>query len=117
MAFDDLETARAKRSVENFLDQRRPPPAIRDEIDLDYRIDVDNQSVEIHEIRPDFEDPDDELELPVAKVTYVRSRNLWRLYWMQSDGNWHRYDPADELETLERAWKVVDEDELGCFWG
>jgi hypothetical protein len=52
-----------------------------------------------------------------VKVTYVRSRDVWKMYWIRADGDWHKYGPAEEVGSLVEALQVVGEDEYGCFWG
>ena len=49
MAFSEFETKEYERIVHGFVEKRRPPPHIRHEVDLGYRL--KNQSVEIFEIR------------------------------------------------------------------
>lgn len=117
MAFSELQHARAKRTVSEFIEQRRPPQEIRDELDLGYRIDKDDQSVVIFEIRPYWRDPDEKIETRVAKMKYVKSRDVWKLYWVRRDGKWHKYRPAAEVRSLRQAIEIVDADEMGCFWG
>ena len=117
MAFDDLQQARTKREVDEFIEQRRPPEEIRDEIDLGYRIDKTDQSVVIYEIRPHWKDPDETVQTRVARMKYVKSRDIWKLYWMRRDLKWHKYPPAPEVRSLQEAIEIVDEDERSCFWG
>lgn len=117
MSFDDLQWARTKRVTEEFIERKRPPENIRDKIDLGYDIDRDDQSVEIFEIRPDWRDPEEVVHTPKAKLKYVKSRDIWALYWIRGDGKWHKYQPVPQALSLERALKVVEEDELSCFWG
>lgn len=117
MAFSEQEQAEANRITAEFIERRRPPADVRDQLDIGHRIDSENQSVQIYEIRPHWKDDNEKLETPVAKVTYVRSREIWKLYWIRADGDWHAYDPDAEVDTLEKAFDVIDEDELCCFWG
>ena len=117
MAFDDLQHARVKREVEKFLNRKRPPEHVRDQLDLGYAIDVDNQSVEIFEIRPDWRNPEEVMRTPAAKVRYVKSRDIWKLYWMRGDGKWHEYEPVPSVGALEKALEFVEEDANCCFWG
>ncbi len=49
-----------------------------------------------------------------AKIQYIKSRNIWKLYWMRSDLKWHGYD---EYSSFETAIKEIDEDPNGCFFG
>jgi len=71
MAFTELERARCERDLANFLERRRPPPHIRPQLDIGYRI--SGQSVEIFEVRPDWQNPKEKMEHPVAKATFVRT--------------------------------------------
>ena len=67
MSFNDLEKKRIERALDGFLAKRRPPPHIRPELDIGYRI--DGQSVEIFEIRPQWNDPSVIRQHPKAKAT------------------------------------------------
>ena len=55
MAFNDLEKKRIENALDKFLTKRRPPPHIRNEVDIGYRL--SGQSVELLEIRPQWDDP------------------------------------------------------------
>ena len=76
MALSDLERKRWERELAKFMERRRPPPDIRPKLDLGYRI--SGQSVEIVEIRPDWQNPKLMMEHPVAKATFVRKKLLER---------------------------------------
>lgn len=115
MALTALERKRCERDVDRFLERRRPPPHIRPELDIGYRI--SGQSVELLEIRPDWQDPMVIREYPIAKATFVRTSNRWRVFWMKRDLNWHGYEPAPEVHSLEAFLNVVDRDEFCCFCG
>jgi hypothetical protein len=115
MALSEFEHKRIDRLASAFIEKRRPPPHIRDQLDLGYRI--SGQSLELFEIRPLWNDPGKKLEEPVAKTTYVRKSNTWRIYWQRQDLKWHRYDPDPEVDSLEDFLAVVDADEYACFWG
>ncbi|EUD12425.1 hypothetical protein HMPREF1563_3365, partial [Providencia alcalifaciens 205/92] len=49
MAFNDIELANIEKCMEFFLEKRRPAEHLRDELDLQYRIEDD--SVVIFEVR------------------------------------------------------------------
>jgi hypothetical protein len=115
MALSELELKRCERDVARFMEQRRPPVHIRSELDLGYRI--EGQSVEIFEIRPDWKDKSTKRKTPVAKATYVRSRDRWRIFWMRRDLKWHGYEPNYEVRLLEEFLSVVANDEYCCFFG
>jgi hypothetical protein len=115
MAFTDLELARIKLAVGVFVMSRRPSPEIRDKVDLHYRI--ERQSVVIFEVRPYWNDPTRILECPIAKTTYVRRSDTWKVFWQRADLKWHGYGPCPEVDELEDFLELVEEDEYGCFWG
>jgi len=115
MALSELETARARKVMDDFLARRRPPPDIRSELDLGYRI--SGQSIEIFEVRPAWKSPNEKVEAAVAKATFVRTQNAWRIYWQRADLKWHAYEPVPEVSALPGFLAVVEEDAYACFWG
>src|SRR5690606_34910997 len=115
MAISEFEIRRCEKAMQGFLEERRPPAHIRDQLDLGYRF--DGQSIEIFEVRPSFRYPDEKIESPVAKATYVKSRKLWKVYWMRQDLKWHRYPPAPEVRHVEDFIALVKEDAHACFFG
>jgi hypothetical protein len=115
MALCELDLKRSERALARFMEKRRPPAHIRSSLDLGYRI--EGQSVTLFEIRPDWRDKVTKRESPFAKATYVRTRNVWRVFWMRRDLKWHGYDPAPEVHTLEAFLEEVDRDQWACFFG
>ena len=115
MAISEFEIKKIEKEVGAFVEKRRPPPHIRDELDLGYR--VKGQSVEIYEIRPRWRQPGEKIEEPVAKATYVKSQRVWKVYWQRADLKWHRYDPNPVVESLQEFLSLVDHDEYACFFG
>lgn len=115
MSLNDLEQKRTERAVERFMNKRRPPPHIRPKLDLGYRI--ENQSLVLYEIRPRWNEPEEILELPFAKTTYVRSRNIWKIFWQRADLKWHAYQPCSEVDKVEEFLEIVDADVYACFFG
>jgi hypothetical protein len=114
MALSEFELKRCERDLDAFLAKRRPPPHIRPQFDFGYRI--KGQSVEICEIRPAWDDPQEIMWRAFAKLTYVKTTETWKLYWMRASGKWHAYDPG-EFHQLEHALAVVNQDGYGCFFG
>lgn len=116
MAFNDIELARINRALAVFMETRRPPEAIRHQLDMSFRI--DGQSIELFEIRPRYRGEAGEThESPFAKLTYVRTQSVWKLYWMKSDLKWHSYDPWPESKTIDPLLDIVAADKHGCFFG
>jgi hypothetical protein len=115
MAFSELERYRFEKPIKAFVEARRPPPHSRQEIDIGYRF--NNQSIELFEARPAFDRRDEVIEHPIAKATYVKSTNTWKIYWMRADLKWHRYEPQPTASKVEEFIAEVNRDPYGCFFG
>ncbi len=115
MAISEFEIKKCEKDLEIFMIKHRPPADIRNEVDFGYRI--ENQSVEIFEIRPHWNNPSEKTETPIAKAAYIKARKLWKVYWQKSDMKWHLYEPMLEVKSLEQFLIAVGEDEYACFFG
>jgi len=115
MAIDVLQTVEIIEIMESFIAQIRPPEKIRNEVDIAYK--TEGQSIIIFEIRPRWNKPEEKMESPIAKTTFVHSKNVWKIFWMKSDMNWHSYTPKPTVNKLKDFIKIVEEDKLSCFWG
>jgi hypothetical protein len=115
MAISEFEIKRVEKIMEGYLARTRPPVQIRNELDIGYRI--ENQSVELFEVRPDFKDPSTKIEHAIAKATYLKREGIWKIYWMRADLKWHRYEPVPEADNLEEFLSVIEDDHHGCFYG
>ncbi|MEY0231914.1 DUF3024 domain-containing protein [Providencia manganoxydans] len=111
MAFNDIEIANIKRCMEFFMEKRRPAPFIRDEIDLMYEI--QDQSVIIKEVRSVMWRT---IESPIAKITFNRKQNGWKLFAQNRSGEWEGMF-SDLIPTFSDAIKVVEDDDIGIFFG
>jgi hypothetical protein len=116
MAFTDFEIAEHTLTLEkNFWAFRRPPLHLREKIREGQRF-ID-QSIELYFVRPAYQRPGEFIEDSIAKVTYVRNKDVWMLYWKRADGKWHRYQPQPESKSLAAALAVIHEDRYACFFG
>lgn len=115
MAFTKAELAQHRKTVNAFIERRRPPVELRNQVDLSFRI--TNQSIELFEIRPRYDDPQSRIETPIAKTTWVKSQKVWRVYWQRVDLKWHRYPPLPEVTSLQAFIDAVEADEHHCFFG
>jgi len=115
MALSEFELKKIEKAIKCYLDKNRPPPHIRHQVDLGYRI--SGQSVEIFEIRPFWINPQETIEGAIAKATYVKGQKLWKVYWQRADLKWHRYEPNPEVKTIEAFFELLEQDAHGCFFG
>jgi hypothetical protein len=115
MAFSELEQKRIEKALDSFVELRRPPAHIRPQLDIGYR--QNGQSIELVEIRPAWDDPNVILEHPFAKATYVKTQNVWRVFWRRADLKWHGYPPASSVKTIVEFLDIVNRDEHACFFG
>ena len=115
MTLTEFETKRCEKLVAQFIERRRPPPHIRTELDLAFRI--NGQSVEIFEVRRHWQDESKFLEHPLAKATYNKSKRNWKVFWRRADLKWHSYKPNPEVASIEDFLALIENDEHGCFFG
>jgi hypothetical protein len=115
MAFSEFELKRHEKILNAYLEKNRPPEYIRNELDLGIR--QEGQSVEIFEIRPRWDNPQEKMENPIAKATYVKNQAIWKVYWQRADLKWHLYEPHPKVKSLDEFLKVVEADEYACFFG
>jgi len=104
-----------RKLMDAFIEKKRPPEEIRDQLDIGYKI--EGEVIELFEIRPDWQNPAKKIETPVARTKYVKSRSVWKVYWMRGDLKWHPYGPQKEVNNLAVFLALVEQDQYGCFWG
>jgi hypothetical protein len=113
MAFSDDEMDEIQSTVGKYIERIRPKDEdVRKQLDLAFRI--EGQSVYLFEIRPDMRGRI--ISHDVAKTTFVRTENVWKIYWMRADLNWHSYEKTN-VKSIGDFVKTVETDKYGCFWG
>ena len=116
MPFTDQEIAEYTALIEQqFWSRHRPPLHLRDKVLEGQRI--EGYAIELFFVRPAFNRPGQTVEESIAKVRYVASRRVWRLFWKRADLKWHGYEPRRETKSLGAALQVIDEDAYNCFFG
>jgi len=115
MAFSEFELKKYEKAVKEFIEKKRPPIHLRKKLDLGYRI--EGQSVELFEVRPRWDNPNETIQSSVAKAIYVKTQGVWKIYWQRADLKWHGYEPHPEASSIEEFLKVVESDEYACFFG
>ena len=115
MPISEFEVKRCERELEKFLAIKRPPAHIRSQLDYAYRI--ENQSVELFEIRPQLSNSAKEMELPFAKAIFVKKAKHWKIFCQRQDLKWHSDKPAPSVQFIEEFIAIVSEDVNACFFG
>ena len=115
MELDVLNSVDIILTLENYLSKVRPKPEIRNELDIGYEI--KGQSIILHEIRPVWNNPTEKVKEDYAKATFVKKKNIWKVFWLRADLKWHAYPPKPTVKNLANFLKLVDEDEHACFKG
>lgn len=111
MAFSEFEHKRYEIIIGDFVERRRPSEEHRDEIDLSFSL--KNQTVEIFSVESVFDDKSKKNQIPIAKITYTKTGDQWKVYWMRGNLKWSLYET---LPSLEDALSLIDRDEHGAFW-
>lgn len=115
MALDLMNTVEIIEVMQNYIARVRPPKEIRDKLNISYRI--ENQSIILFEIRPDWKDKRKYLNHDFAKTTYDKKNTVWKIYWLKASLKWNLYEPKPTVEKLLDFLKEIDEDKYGCFRG
>jgi len=115
MALTEKQIQEVTTAGQAFLEKRRPPEEKRKQLDLAYRI--EGRSVLVYEIRENWLKPDEFIESPVAKTTFVQTQHHWKVFWMRADLKWHGYSPRPSVTSIKSFFKLVDEDKHACFFG
>ena len=90
-------------------------PDIADQ--LNYSYEVDEHSVIVYENRLNWTGSGSQTQIEIAKFEYNKPKNVWLLYWMKGDLKWHRFEPAEETDSLEQLIEAVRKDEHCAFFG
>ncbi|MEC3881020.1 DUF3024 domain-containing protein [Parapedobacter sp. 10938] len=102
--------------LRSFIESLRPTDEeIRKQLDFGYS--WDGQSALLFEIRHQWDDPTNILELPFAKLRFVKSSKIWKLYWMRGSGKWEAYEPQPESIDLYKLLTEIKNDAYSCFFG
>jgi hypothetical protein len=115
MTLDILKSVNIIEVMENYISKARPPLNIRPQLDLSYEI--EKQSIILNDIRPYWKNPNEIKTTGYAKATFVKDKNIWKLYWKRADNKWHSYKPNPTVGQLKDFLQLVDEDKYACFKG
>jgi hypothetical protein len=98
-----------------FMEAMRPPEEIRPKLDIGFS--YEKQCIEMFTIRPDWRDETIIRHHPFARIRFVGTQKIWKLYWLRASGKWESYSPHPASKHLKTLLEVIDEDAHGCFKG
>ncbi|MFD1771581.1 DUF3024 domain-containing protein [Sphingobacterium suaedae] len=102
--------------LRSFIESLRPADEeTRKQLDFGYF--WDGQIALLFKISPQWNDPTNILELPFAKLRFVKSSKIWKLYWMRGSGKWEAYEPEPENADVHKLLTEIKNDTYGCFFG
>lgn len=113
MAFTESERKEFKCLVSELIENRKEQ-AIKNGFDLGYKF--NNQSIELFEIHPSNYNEQGFFNLSVAKLTYIRTKDIWKIFWMRGSLKWQGYRRNPEVKKLNEALFIISEDEDRLFW-
>lgn len=103
-------------TIKNFVESMKPEdPEVRKKLDFGYS--YDGKIIEIYEIRPRWDKPEENQTIPFVKIRHYRTKNIWKLYWMRGNLKWELYDPFPSSSHLNKIFEIIQEDKFGCFYG
>ncbi len=104
-----------EKIIANYIESIRPPVEVRKQLDIGYTF--ENNELIIFEIRPFFMDETKIINSPFVRTKFVKSRKIWKIYWMRASGKWELYEPDPIVKDLPAFFEILDLDEYGCFRG
>ncbi len=113
MAIPELERHRVAHALDKFCD--RVPAAIRPTLAYEYQF--RGNTVVVHERRPHFQDPRRQIAIAVARFVYSPTVGGWSLQWSDRNGRWHPYEGCQNLPHFRDAFREVEADPTGIFFG
>ena len=115
MSLTEKQIGEIKQAAAKFMYYMRPEERIRDQLDLDYRI--EGQSVYIFEIRPQWDKPEIIRHFDVAKSTYVKTKDQWKIFWLRANLKWYAYPLRPVVKRIAQFFDEVQADPSHCFFG
>ena len=107
-----LDLARIRRFAETHM-----APSVRDQVRLE--VEVGRSTVTLVEMRAPWrrEYGPDWTRTAIASLRYSQKNGGWSLFWMDSNGAWHRYSAAAPAPHVGPLLDEMDRDPRAVFWG
>jgi Protein of unknown function (DUF3024) len=106
--------AEAEVLLEDFC-RRHSSAVVSDQLRYGYEFEAN--AVVLQAQRPGFMNPDTWSTVPVAKLRYSEARQMWSLYWSDTNGRWHRLSSIPMAAEMRTLLEAIEADASGVFWG
>ena len=111
----ELSFSLLEHEIKKLTEELRPATTIRDKLDIGYKF--QNQTLEIFEIRPRWDDSSIINNHPFAKAKFIKSKSIWRIYWLRANLKWELYEIVPEVKRISEFFKIIREDKYHVFKG
>lgn len=80
-------------------------------------LEIDGNAATIVEERAPWRADLEWTRLPVARLRFTASTNVWALQVSQTDERRRHYDSTEPTADLQRPLREIDQGPIGIFWG
>lgn len=115
MSIPEFQAQALSSALDAFLNRCRPPAHVRSQWDVGAKI--DGRSVEVFEVRAQWDSPGRTYRYPLAKATWNTRVCAWRIYCQDADLRWQDYPPKKTVDSILEFFEEVAADQHGCFFG
>ncbi len=88
---------------------------------LEMRVEVDEtpRALTIFECRPPWDDLTgaEWTRAPIARLSYVKMRTEWTLFWVDRNDRFHRYPECGATRYVSDLLAEIEADPTCIFWG
>lgn len=104
-----------EKVLTEFLPRLRPAEHIRPQLDVGGKL--TGKTVEIFEIRPQWDKPRNVYRYPLARATWLNAMEMWRVLCPDDDRKWQEYGPKPVVRSIQEFLEEVATDRHGRFFG
>lgn len=115
MSPQELHSQHIQPALDAFLNRCRPPENIRPQWDVGAK--VAGKTVEVFEVRSQWDSPGRVYRYPLAKASWVSRERVWRIFCQDADLRWQGYRPKEKVSSIGEFFDEVASDRHGCFFG
>ena len=113
---DKKTTSIYEVQLRSFIESLRPTEEETRKL-LDFGYIWDGQTAFLFEIRPKWNNPTEIQQHHFAKIRYMKSSKIWKLYWLRASGKWELYEPHPGNANLHELFTEIKNDVYHCFFG